>query len=387
MNCWIQDATCAVKRTFNAETAQKKDKQKKKEARLSATAAKSASFAFVGQTLQAAIEPAKEQNAPECMNELLDSRCNVCRKTDFQCGNCAKKDKQKKKDARLSAAAARSASFAYVGQTLQAAIESAKEQNAPILQTAIESAKKVGKITNLRNVLKLAPHNWTLPHILRDGNCLFHSFVSAFNFLDGHDCQRQLPKTQKELRKACAQQLLDWNGKIPNYPDLFERDGPHNEMRLVQQYRGEKEEWVSISSFCKMLATSLYGGEEEIMLIVQMYKLQVWVYVDQDHRHEGGELKPKKYFMFPELPEDAEENRGPRIHLLLETAIEGAGDHTTHMIHKFQKHAYCMSRMPVIDKDYRVADCEYGRGLQSLKQPFIEVGDPCGKFFISLSSD
>jgi hypothetical protein len=101
----------------------------------------------VGQTLQAAIESAKEQNAPECMNELLDSRCNVCRQTDFQCGNCAKKDKQKKREARLSATAAKTASFAFVGQTLQAAIESAKEQNAQILQTAIESAKKVGKIT------------------------------------------------------------------------------------------------------------------------------------------------------------------------------------------------------------------------------------------------
>jgi hypothetical protein len=336
------------------------------------------------------------------MSELLDSRCSVCRKTSFQCANCAKKDKQKKKEAR---SATKSAAWAYAGQTLldaiesatkqnvpilQTAIESEKEQNVPILQTAMESAKKVGKITNLklRNVLKLAPHNWTLPHIPRDGNCMFHSFVSAFNFLDGHDCPRQLPKNQKELRKACAQQLLDWNGKIPNYPDLFEEDGPHKGKRLLQLYRCEKESWVSLSDYCKLLETSLYGGEEEIMLIVQMYKLQVLYYVDQDYRHEGsGEVKPKTYFMSPHLPEEAKENRGPRIHMLLEVAKQGAGDHTTHMIHKFQKHAYYMSRMPVIDKDYRVAECEHGRGLQSMKEPFIEVGDPTGKFFISLSSD
>lgn len=326
------------------------------------------------------------------MSELLDSRCHVCHKTDFQCGNCAKKDKQKKKEARLSAAAAKSGSkfdkFAYVGKTLQAAIDSAEKQNAPILKTAIESAKKVGNIPNLRNVLKLAPHNWTLPHIPRDGNCMFHSFVSAFNFLDGHDCPHQLPKSQKQLRKACAQQLLDWNGKIPNHPPMFcEQDGPHKGKHLLQLYRSEKEKWVSLQDYCKLLETSLYGGEEEIMLIVQMYKLQVFYYVDQDHRHEGGELKPKKYFMYPESPEDAEQNRGPRIHMLFEVAKEGTGDHTTHMIHKFQKHAYYMSRMPVIDKDYRVAVCKHGRGLQSMKEPFFEVGDPTGKFFISLSSD
>jgi hypothetical protein len=39
------------------------------------------------------------------MGELLYSRCDVCRKTDWQCGKCAKEDKQKRKAARMSAGA------------------------------------------------------------------------------------------------------------------------------------------------------------------------------------------------------------------------------------------------------------------------------------------
>jgi hypothetical protein len=52
------------------------------------------------------------------------------------------------------------------------------------------------------------------------------------------------------------------------------------------------------------------------------------------------------------------------------------------MIHKYWLHADLMSRMPVIDVDYRVVKSEFGFGLQALRD-FLN-GDPTGNSFTSI---
>lgn len=345
------------------------------------------------------------------MSELLDSRCHVCHKTDFQCGNCAKKDKQKKKEARLSAAAAKSGSkFAYVGKTLQAAIESAKKQNAPILKTAIESAKKVsadaapeisGKFSdrcaavghmitaildettsakalaaaaapppalaapeisvpnvNLRNVLKAAPFRFVMTRIPRSGHCLFESFVLAFKLLK----LPNMPKTQQQLRSACAKQLMEWNGQIPTLPPLFDSDDD----TPVIAIRGGAEQRVSLKEYCNLLNTNLYGGLEEYMLIVQMYQLQVHLY--QDAFYRGGSPVSIPIFRNSELPANHPDNAGPRIFMLLEMGKNGTSDHTTLMIHRYAQYDDLMSRMPVQHRDYKIVQGIHGRGMQSMRR-------------------
>ncbi len=52
------------------------------------------------------------------------------------------------------------------------------------------------------------------------------------------------------------------------------------------------------------------------------------------------------------------------------------------MIHKYALHAELMSRMPVINVDYCVAESEFGFGLQALRD-FL-IGDPTGNSFTSI---
>ena len=69
--------------------------------------------------------------------------------------------------------------------------------------------------------------------------------------------------------------------------------------------------------------------------------------------------------------------------MLLETATgTGVGDHTTLMIHKYAKHAELMSRLPVIDVDYCVAESDYGFGLKALRD--FDEGDVTGNSFASI---
>ncbi len=142
-----------------------------------------------------------------------------------------------------------------------------------------------------------------------------------------------------------------------------------------------------------------------MMMIVQMYKLQISVYHNESYS-AGGNPEPVEIVRVnPRLPVSHEANAGksmhihamffcsfdcccssfisgPQIHLLLETGRSGVSDHTTLMIHKHAQHNELMLRMPLIDVDYCVAQSEHGWGLKCLKR--IEKGDPTGEFLTSI---
>jgi hypothetical protein len=253
--------------------------------------------------------------------ELLDSRCSICRSKFHQCSACQKLDSKKKSDMRKQAAAAKAASappptverlpiVAAPGPVSPEAIQG--QASAP--PSAVErlsivaaapgpvspEAIQVPKSLSLRSVLRSSPHNWLMCKILRNGHCLFTSIVLALNKLKVPSC----PKTVLELRAACAAQLSEWGGDIPGMQFSLFDDGK----ALVQTARGEKEKWITLEEYCNLLRTSLYGGMEEMQMIVQMYRLQVFLY--QADAYRGGNPIPLPILMNNEISIHDEMNAG-----------------------------------------------------------------------------
>ena len=291
--------------------------------------------------------------------ELLDSRCSVCTKMLCQCSKCALKDKMKKKQARQAAAVAKladpvvasTANHAehpsgssivvvipdHIAQLTDSEIDQVlgssplkasptarripavalpqrlaqNDAKVPSVAVNFKDAKDAPKY-NLRNILKSFPHDWKMTKIPRFGHCLFESIALAFRKLKRPD---ELPQTFQELRSVCSKQLLYWKGIIPNFgecnPLLFNDQG----IAKVQINRGdEKEVDVTLQEYCELISTSLYGGFDEIMIIVQLFKVQIHVYHDQSYT--GGEPAPVQIFMVdPTLPETHEVNSGNFLHI------------------------------------------------------------------------
>ena len=283
--------------------------------------------------------------------ELLDSRCSVCKTKDWQCSKCQQQDKLKKNQARKEAAAAKLAprtipipsvsdpvpsgeSLVHMipdhiaqltrPELLRAASGTSAIQpspNAPrfrcvpavSLPPSVDHGQSVAGSAegspkqSLRAVLKASPHNWTMIKIKRDGHCLFASIALALKNLK----RPELPTTVEALREACAKQLLQWKGIIPGLLDPLFHDG----ITTVQLYRGEKEVTISLADYCELVRTSLYGGFDEIMMIVQMYKLQISIYHNENYRG-GGNPEPVEIFRVnPMLPVTHEANAGNSMHI------------------------------------------------------------------------
>ncbi len=279
--------------------------------------------------------------------ELLDSRCSVCKNMLCQCSKCASKDKEKKKQARQAAALAKLADMVVapsaqlaglpsnssvvvllpddvpqltqqeINQVLGSSPHKASPSSRRIRPVALpkqtSQKNKVSSVAkdpprpNLRNILKSPPHEWTMAKIPRLGHCLFESIALAFRKLK----RPELPQTMQELRTCCAKQLLDWNGVIPgNSPRLLEFS---NGMARVQVLRGQKEVEVTLQEYCNLLATNLYGGYDEIMIVVHMYKVQIHVYHDESYK--GGDPEPVSiHLVNSDLPANHDINSGNSIH-------------------------------------------------------------------------
>ena len=282
--------------------------------------------------------------------ELLDSRCSNCKTKNWQCSNCQQQDTSTRKQAKKAAAAAKLATCTptppvssanldpsglskvhlipddvakLTGQELQAVFCKSPIQPSPkarrVPPVALPSnvdpkllqKKAAGPSVavnaecapkqNLRTILKSSPHNWIMTKIPRNGHCLFGSIVLAFKKLN----RPELPKTVEELRSACANQLLQWKGIIPGLFDPLFQDG----ITRVQVVRGEKEVDVSLEDFCNLLKTNLYGGLDELMIIVQLFKVQIHIFHDASYK--GGHPEPvQELRVNPLLPATDEVNAG-----------------------------------------------------------------------------
>ena len=273
------------------------------------------------------------------MMELLDSRCSVCENMLCQCSKCASKDKEKKKQARQAAAQAKLAHLVVAPSALLAGFPSDssiavlipdhiaqlthQEMNQVLGKSPLMASPNSRRIRpvalpkqtskdapkpNLRSILKSPPHEWTLSKIPRYGHCLFESIALAFRKLK----RPELPQTFQELRTRCAKQLFDWNGVIPgNCPFVSLQFS--NGVARVQVKRGEKQVDVTLQQYCDLIKTNLYGGSDEMTIIVHMYKVQIHVYHDASYR--GGDPEPVQiHTVNSELPANHEINSGNSIH-------------------------------------------------------------------------
>jgi hypothetical protein len=207
---------------------------------------------------------------------------------------------QKRLSLRVSSSAAPSSSAGAVALS-----KTLSRKNDTVPSVAKNSPKK--KLPNLRNILKSSPHEWTMAKITRFGHCLFESVVLAFRKLR----RPELPQTYQELRSRCAKQLLDWNGIIPgNYMgQLVFSNGVAN----VEITRGKEKVDVTLQQYCDLIETNLYGGYDEIMIIVNMFKVQIIVY--HDASYTGGDPEPVQIHMVDsEKPATHEINSGNYIH-------------------------------------------------------------------------
>jgi hypothetical protein len=344
----LLDSRCSICRSklHQCSACQKVDSKKKSDRRKQAAAAKAAYAASPAverlplvaapgpispeaiQGQASAAPPAVERlpivAAPgQVSMELLDSRCSICRSKLHQCSACQKVDSKKKSDRRKQAAAAKAAYaaspaverlplVAAPGPVSPEAIQGQASAAPPAVERlpivaapeqVSPEAIQVPKSLSLRSVLRSSPHEWLMCKIPRNGHCLFSSFVLALNKLKIPSC----PKTVSELRAACAAQLYEWRGDIPGMQFSMFGDGK----ALVQTFRGEKEKWMTLEEYCNLLRTSLYGGLEEMQMIVQMYRLQVFMY--QADAYHGGNPIPMPILMHNELSVDDEMNAGSDV--------------------------------------------------------------------------
>jgi hypothetical protein len=172
-----------------------------------------------------------------------------------------------------------------------------------------------GAKVSLRKVLSSSPHDWKFVKILRDGHCLFTSFVLAMRKLD----HPTFPKNVKDLRAACAKQLFEWNGIIPGLDHqfaLFDQNGN----TTASLARGESDRAMNLQEYCKLLETSLYGGFEEMQLIARMFNLRVYCYVSSCY--QGGDPIPQVITANPEFPVDAPQNAGKVVFALCQLVVD-----------------------------------------------------------------
>jgi hypothetical protein len=153
----------------------------------------------------------------------------------------------------------------------------------------------------------LKANGWTIQRIPKDGHCLFESFARAFRMF-----RPELPQSTKKLRLACAEKMMELNGQVPNWPlKMFTEHVSGSLTAIIQPIRTSEETLLTLEQYCKLLSTNLYGGQEEIMLMVTMYRLQVNVYADSTQKGQYSEIaKPHTYCQFPDSDADTTQNAG-----------------------------------------------------------------------------
>jgi len=293
--------------------------------------------------------------------ELLDSRCSKCKPKIHQCSGCQKADAQIRKRLLAERRAIRASVNAAGPATLN--VESSKEAPAPApapapaLASASSPApvfddnqespegevpecsnmetftrKALGYVSpnvsapalapalapapapalapassparaakpRLKNFRKqLSADGWTLLRTPRNGHCLFEAIAKGIQL-----CRPESAMTMKKLRSECSAKMMELNGEVPNWPTSLFHENVHG-LRLtpLQIHRGEETTPVTLDEYCKLLGSNLYGGQEEIALMANMYKLQVNVFHSEF-------IEPQRYLQNPNLDPNHPDNAG-----------------------------------------------------------------------------
>jgi hypothetical protein len=203
-----------------------------------------------------------------------------------------------------SAAAGVSSSAARPKTRKVAAVKlpDAKDVSAAAAAAAAAAAETASRNKRLRSELKAK--GWVIVRILKNGHCLFESIARAFKIY-----RPELQLSMFQIRLALAKKMKELKGVIPNFPiQMFEENESGELFAKIKLHRDDEVETnVSLDEYCDLLCSSLYGGQEEIVLLANMYKLKLTVY-DQQQSLDGSE--PQTYLQNFLLPADHPDNAG-----------------------------------------------------------------------------
>jgi hypothetical protein len=169
---------------------------------------------------------------------------------------------------------------------------------APALAPASSPARAAKpRLKNFRK--QLSADGWTIMRTPRNGHCLFEALAEGIKL-----CRPESAMTMKKLRSECSAKMMELNGEIPNWPtNLFFENESGVRVTSLQVHRGDKERLVTLDEYCQLLGSNLYGGQEEITLIANMYKLQVNVFHSEF-------IEPQRYLQNPKLDPNHPDNAG-----------------------------------------------------------------------------
>ena len=243
--------------------------------------------------------------------ELLDSRCPGCSSKLHQCSACQKVDSQKRAKKRKEAADAKALSalqlpivdapgpVSHKKRKEAAAAKSLSASPSPIVAAPEPSPARAAK-PRLKNFRKqLSADGWTLLRTPRNGHCLFEAIAKGIQLY-----RPESAMTMKKLRSECSAKMMELNGEVPNWPTNLFHENVHG-LRLtpLQIHRGEETTPVTLDEYCQLLGSNLYGGQEEIALMANMYKLQVNVFHSEF-------IEPQRYLQNPNLDPNHPDNAG-----------------------------------------------------------------------------
>jgi hypothetical protein len=184
-----------------------------------------------------------------------------------------------------------------------------KLPDAKRVSAAAAAAATASRNKRLRRELKA--RGWVILRIQRNGHCLFESIARAFKIY-----RPELQLSMFQTRWALADKMKELKGVIPNFPiQMFAENESKELVAKIQLHRNDKVETiVTLDQYCDLLGSSLYGGQEEMVLLANMYKLKLTVY-DQQQSLDGSD--PQTFLQNFLLAEDHPDNAGNMSRFML----------------------------------------------------------------------
>jgi hypothetical protein len=270
------------------------------------------------------------------------------------------------------------------------------------LQKAVdESLKEAAKAGRVQDGLQneeakqrlfhsLIKWRFNVKSILRDGNCLFRSFVAAQKLYNGEQL------TVQELRNSVATHLIqkiEAEEGIPHAPYSFFEKNHEGEFVLsdvLQGVRGEEAAWKksqideaaggkkkkksvlktpsrpTLHAYANKIKSGLFGGDLELYVLASLYSVTFhiysWHYFDGERTYDPQKIgdpeepaQPPRRVVSLLFEQDFSSETGGRDHYELITST------------KFSKWKGLMSAMPKWKVDIGPCYGRAGRGIKALR--------------------
>ncbi len=191
----------------------------------------------------------------------METRCDVCKRTVYQCFHCKQADDDTKKAIRKS-------------------IKKKKDLKPP-------SPNQVKQ----DNFLRIMRKQFLVKEIDRDGDCCFTAFAAGYWKVSGEKL------TSRDLRKQVSEFLLSSNGQVPGMVyQQFEQlpDGRILSCAALQAYRNRTLAPMALQEYARKVEKDLYGGDLEVAVLAHLFKVQIHIYTWQ-YYHESNIFAPQHF--------------------------------------------------------------------------------------------